>query len=113
MRKLPPLTPLALVALLVASACGGGQPAATPTPTPALAAVATPTPTPEPTPIPIATPTATPTVAPATGKIAFHSARDGIQGGQEIYVMDDDGSGQTNLSNNPAQDTLPAWSPVP
>jgi Tol biopolymer transport system component len=29
----------------------------------------------------------------------------------EIYVMNADGSGQTNLSNNPADDSEPGWSP--
>ena len=29
----------------------------------------------------------------------------------EIYVMNPDGSGQTNLTNHPAADTDPAWSP--
>jgi len=43
----------------------------------------------------------------ANGKIAFHSDRDG---NLEIYVMDADGSGQTNLTNNPALDFTPAWS---
>jgi hypothetical protein len=42
------------------------------------------------------------------GKIAFHSNRDG---NSEIYVMDADGSRQTNLTNHTAFDILPAWSP--
>ncbi len=37
----------------------------------------------------------------ATSQIAFTSDRDG---NDEIYVMNDDGSGQTNLTTNPAQD---------
>ena len=44
----------------------------------------------------------------ANGKIAFASDRDG---NYEIYVMNADGSGQTNLTNNPADDHAPAWSP--
>src|SRR5436309_2843912 len=42
------------------------------------------------------------------GKIVFASDRDG---NNEIYVMDADGSHQTRLTNNPADDILPAWSP--
>src|SRR5262245_49125199 len=41
-------------------------------------------------------------------RIAFTSKRDG---NNEIYVMNADGSGQTNLTNNPASDAGPAWSP--
>jgi dipeptidyl aminopeptidase/acylaminoacyl peptidase len=44
----------------------------------------------------------------ANGKIAFTSDRDG---NDEIYVMNADGSSQTNLTNHPARDTFPAWSP--
>src|SRR5207302_2193555 len=44
----------------------------------------------------------------ANGKIAFVSDRDG---NFEIYVMDADGSNQTRLTNNPAHDGEPAWSP--
>jgi uncharacterized repeat protein (TIGR01451 family) len=42
------------------------------------------------------------------GKIAFQSLRDG---NWEVYSMDPDGSGQTNLTNDPAFDANPAWSP--
>ncbi len=45
---------------------------------------------------------------PLSGKIAFSSNRDG---NYEIYVMNADGSGQTNLTNNSAYDNRPAWSP--
>jgi Tol biopolymer transport system component len=40
--------------------------------------------------------------------IVFASTRDG---NSEIYVMDKDGSNQKRLTNNPAFDGLPAWSP--
>src|SRR5437016_3403117 len=40
------------------------------------------------------------------GKIAFYSSRDG---NTEIYVMNADGSGQTNLTNNLAGDYQPSW----
>ena len=42
------------------------------------------------------------------GKIAFRSDRDG---NLEVYVMNPDGSDQVNISNNPALDSRPAWSP--
>jgi TolB protein len=29
----------------------------------------------------------------------------------EIYVMNADGSGETNLTNNPGNESYPAWSP--
>jgi TolB protein len=41
-------------------------------------------------------------------KIAFTSHRDG---NDEIYVMNADGSGQKRLTNNPAKDVMPHWSP--
>ncbi len=44
----------------------------------------------------------------SNAEIAFSSNRDG---NREIYVMDADGTNQTRLSNNPAHDDLPSWSP--
>jgi Tol biopolymer transport system component len=45
---------------------------------------------------------------PTNGKIAFTSNRDG---NDEIYVMNADGTGQTNLTNHPGYDSVPEWSP--
>jgi Tol biopolymer transport system component len=42
------------------------------------------------------------------GKMTFVSTRDG---NEEIYVMDPNGTDQTRLTNNPAFDALPAFSP--
>jgi TolB protein len=43
-----------------------------------------------------------------SGRLAFYSFRDGDQ---EIYTMNVDGSDQTNITNNPADDFEPDWSP--
>ena len=43
-----------------------------------------------------------------TGRIVFTSRRDG---NNEIYVMDADGGNQENLTNHPAYDGQPDWSP--
>ena len=43
-----------------------------------------------------------------TGRIVFTSLRDG---NAEIYVMDADGGNQENLTNHPAYDGHPDWSP--
>ena len=45
---------------------------------------------------------------PETEKIAFVSKRDG---NAEIYIMNPDGSEQTNLTQHPAEDYDPAWAP--
>jgi Tol biopolymer transport system component len=47
-------------------------------------------------------------VSAVNGKIAFVSGRDG---NGEVYVMNPDGTGETNLTNNPSFDATPAWSP--
>ena len=61
------------------------------------------------------TPTATaavmataPSRAEGDRRITFISDRDG---NAEIYVMNADGSGQTNLTDNAGEDWVPAWSP--
>ncbi len=46
--------------------------------------------------------------ASSTSLIAFTSERDG---NKEIYVMNADGTGQTRLTENPAADFEPTWSP--
>ncbi len=51
-------------------------------------------------------PTATPLPVPCT--IAFDSDRDG---NRDVYLMDSDGNHLVNLTNNPAEDFDPAWSP--
>ncbi|MEP7288418.1 MAG: TIR domain-containing protein [Chloroflexota bacterium] len=53
------------------------------------------------------TPLATP-IALLPEQIAYVSDHDG---NAEIYVMDTDGHNQRNLTNNPADDSDPAWSP--
>ena len=44
----------------------------------------------------------------STPRIAFHSNRDG---NWNIFVMNADGSGQTRLTDDPAADSWPSWSP--
>ncbi len=41
-------------------------------------------------------------------RITFQSDRDG---NNEIYIMNADGSGQANITNHPAMDLGPSWSP--
>ncbi len=57
------------------------------------------------TPLP---PTPTPTPTPNLGRIAFHSER---SGNLDIWVMNGDGSNQTQLTDAPDRDFEPAWSP--
>jgi len=85
-----------------------------PTPTPQPTDTPMPTSTPPPptsTPKPTPTKTRVPLTATPLGggrRIAFASNRDG---NDEIYVMNADGSELKNLTNNPAIDYNPAWSP--
>jgi TolB protein len=53
-------------------------------------------------------PTAQVVLGAVENPIVFQSNRDG---NNEIYLMDGDGSGSVNLTNNPADDFLPVWSP--
>ena len=64
-----------------------------------------------PSPTPPPTPTPTPAPPPVScGRIAFTSTRDGAPNA-DIYVMNADGSGQTNITNSPALESSAAWSP--
>ncbi len=115
-----PLTEAVAPTVVPAAATRTPAPTTTPQPTytaaPTVARVAdTPTPQPSPTAVPPTTAPPTATAAapdsPAQvtiNKIAFVSDRDGQK---EIYVMNADGGNQIRLTNNPAEDTLPAWSP--
>jgi len=47
--------------------------------------------------------------APKTPKIAFTSSGDG---NRDIYLMNPDGTEWVNLTNHPASDIFPAWSPT-
>ena len=76
--------------------CDGAT--STPTSTPTF----TSTPTPPPSPTPTAMPGLT------RGHIAFSSIRDG---NWEIYVMNADGSEVARLTDSPAADVRPSWSP--
>lgn len=44
----------------------------------------------------------------SAGQIVFVSDRDG---NNEIYLMNADGTGLTNLTNHPTSDVNPTWSP--
>lgn len=101
---------------LIAAGCGytaaaaPAQTQAAPTepaaPTETAPPIASPVPTSTPAPSPTPEPTSTPEPLPCN--IAFDSDRDN---NLEIYVMGPDGGGLLNLSNNPADDFSPAWSP--
>ena len=101
---------VAFVALAVVAACGDDEETIQTTSTPGTATVASATaalasPTPG-TAVNPATPAVTPGTVPMT-KIAFVSRRDGKG---EIYVLWPDGR-EVNVSNDPAEDANPDWSP--
>ena len=47
--------------------------------------------------------------APRRGAVAVTADRDG---NRDVYVMNADGTGIVNLTNNPASDCGPSWSPA-
>ena len=105
------------VLLIIISACrffepklvNTVRPSATPAQVPTLTDLPTLTITPEAQITSMIEQTKTPSVfINPTGEIAFVSNRDG---NEEIYIMNKDGSGQTNITNNPSDDDLPVWSP--
>ncbi|MFN2243003.1 MAG: alpha/beta fold hydrolase [Anaerolineae bacterium] len=80
-------------------------PTSTAAPTPTDTATSLPTDTPQPTDIPTPLPAHT---GSGGGLIAFSSERDG---NPEIYLMNADGSDQRRLTDHPAEDYWPTWSP--
>jgi len=60
-----------------------------------------------------------PAWSPDGSRIAFTSDRDEgddevcVMCDDEVYVMNADGTDPRNLTNNPAEDTQPVWSPAP
>jgi hypothetical protein len=100
--KTASVTAALLIAICLAAlaACGDGDQSGS-TSTPGLSSTRTPSST--------AGPTRTAPVAPtpaSAGHIRFTSNRDG---NIEIYVMNADGTGQTNLTNNPPDDYDASW----
>ena len=107
-HKLFRITLLYTAIAIILAACGASTPTLAQATTAPIATEVDPTVTkiaptnpPEPTPTQVV-------LGVVEGTIAFRSDRDG---NDEIYVMNGDGSGQTNLTNNPSDDDLPAWSP--
>ncbi|MBM3138209.1 MAG: hypothetical protein FJZ98_08490, partial [Chloroflexi bacterium] len=93
-----------IVLSLVLTACGGAPVVEEPASAPAPAEIAEDPPAIEPT------PTQEPVEIPCM--IVFDTDRDGNpDGNREVYIMGPDGSGQTNLTKEPADDRNPAWNP--
>lgn len=82
-------------------------PTLAPTSLPSLTPTATLTLTPEPTHTPLPSPTSTP-VGGGLGQIAFASTRTGIP---QVYIMNSDGSGVRQITNEQEGACQPDWSP--
>lgn len=93
---------LLFIVTLIISACGSAQPAMKPV-SDTQPQISSDQPAETPT-----QPEPTGTPPPIPCNIVFESDRDG---NREIYVMEVDGSNPRNLSNNPADDFNPKWSP--
>lgn len=103
---------LILMGLLIGG-CSNAAPLATTVPSVTLSPMPSATPTRTAAPIrPTLLPSQTPTPIGGSGgeKIAY-GLYPGEPGKPEIFVMNTDGSGQTNLTNNSSWDCCPAWSP--
>ncbi len=108
-NKIFRITIIVAAAAMILAACAAPTLAPVSTKAPAVIAIQPtnppvtilPTNTPEPTAVQVA-------LGVVAGRIAFQTNRDG---NYEIYVMNGDGSGLTNLTNNPADDWNPVWSP--
>ena len=117
-RLKPQLIAVGMIALTLLAACGKSAPTVTltlppvATLVPSTAISAPPTDTPTSPRTPTVVPTSTPPPSPQTdsdgGQIVFYSERDGDP---EIYVIEADGSGLRQLTDNNASDMAPAWSP--
>lgn len=75
--------------VLFALSCGGSEPEATPTPAP----------------------TGTPEFRPLALSSGLLALAANLEGNLEIYVMNGDGTNLRRLTNDPASDQLPTWSP--
>jgi hypothetical protein len=109
--QLEQATQIILTAQAVTGATAAPTTAPLPTATPQPTATNTvlPTTAPSATAVPITnTPSLSPTSAKLPQKIAFVSNRDG---NKEIYLMNPDGSSQQRITNDPAVEDDPAWSP--
>ena len=104
---------LALIALLIGAFALINRPAESGGAIALATNIVAPQPTVPPLPTSTSTPPSTPTPAPTppgggTGWIVFTSQ---VDGKGDIFVIQSDGSELKNLTNHPAEDAIPAWSP--